>query len=210
MRKLRIALPNKGRLKQPALELLEKTGLDVTTDGRSYIAKTNDKKIEVVFARTFDIPIYVQFGNIDLGITGHDLVLEREADIHQLLTLNFGQCKIVAAVPDNSTIEKIADIPINCRIVTEFPNISQKYFNVNGKQVEIITVRGATELAPYLGLGQLVVDISSTGETLRKNNLRVISTILRSQAVLVCKKMSYKIFESPISSLVYKMENVLS
>ena len=101
-RKIRIGIPNKGRLKGPSLQLFEKAGITIYEAERAYVCRTSDPRFEVVLARAFDVPIYVQYGAVDLGITGQDIILERDAVVHQLLTLGFGQCKLVIAVPDSS------------------------------------------------------------------------------------------------------------
>lgn len=201
-RKIRFGIPSKGRLKEPSLALLDQAGINVIEDPRSYVWATTDPNFEVVLARAFDVPIYVQYGAIDLGITGQDIILERDAQVQQLLTLDFGQCSLVVAVPEASKISRVEDIDGVTRIATEYPNLSNKYFEALGKQVEILEVRGSTELAPQLGLGEIIVDITSTGTTLRKNQLKIISTILGSTCVLVCNKLAYRLFEPEIQKLL--------
>jgi len=209
-RKIRIAIPSKGRLRQPSIQALQHAGINILEDKRAYISETSDPRFEAVFARAFDVPIYVQYGAVDLGITGHDIVLEREADVHELLDLGFGKCQLVVAVLENSTICSINDIPAVERVATEYPNLSRKYFESLRKQVEILTVRGAAELAPKLGLAQIIVDISETGETLRKNNLKGIATILDSSCRVACNKIAYRIFESEINELLDKLRRHLT
>ena len=206
-RKIRIAIPSKGRLKTPAIQILQNIGIDILETERSYVSKTSNPKFETVFARAFDVPVYVQYGAVDLGITGHDLILEREADVYELLDLGFGQCQLVVAVPENSGINSINDIPTVARVATEYPNLSRKYFESSGKQVEILGVRGTAELAPALGLAQIIVDLSSSGETLRKNRLKVIATILDSTCRLACNKIAYRTFESEINEFIGKLKH---
>ena len=204
-RKIRIAIPSKGRLKQPSIQALQRAGIKILEDERAYVSKTSDPRFEAIFARAFDVPLYVQYGAVDLGITGHDIILEREADVHELFDLGFGECQLVVAVPENSTVRSINEISEVARVATEFPNLSRKYFEGLGKQVEILRVRGTAELAPKLGLAQIIVDVSSTGETLRKNNLKVIATILDSTCRLACNKISYRIFESEIKEFLGRL-----
>ena len=204
-RKIRIAIPSKGRLKQRPIQVLQRAGVDVLEEERAYVSETSNPKFEAVFARAFDIPVYVHYGAVDLGISGHDLILEREAEVHELLDLGFGRCELVVAVPEDSEICSIDDVPAVARVVTEYPNISRKYFEGLGKQVEILEVRGTSELAPKLGLAQIIVDVSSTGETLRKNHLKAIATILDSTCRLACNKIAYRTFESEISDFVAKL-----
>jgi len=204
-RKIRIAIPSKGRLRQPSIQLLQRAGISVFEEKRSYISKTSDSKFEAVFARALDIPVYVHYGAVDIGITGHDLILEREADVHELLDLGFEKCQLVVAAPENSAINSVADIPAVARVATEYPNLSRKYFEGLGRQVEILEVHGTSELAPALGLAQIIVDISSSGETLRKNNLKVIDIILDSTSRLACNKIAYRTFESEISKFLDRL-----
>jgi len=204
-RKIRIAIPSKGRLKQPSIQALQHAGINILEEERTYISKTSDPKFEAIFARAFDVPVYVHYGAVDLGITGHDLILEREADVHELLDFGFGKCQLVVAVPENSTINSINDVPALARVATEYPNLSGKYFEGLGKQVEILEVSGTSELAPGLGLTQIIVDVSSSGETLRKNNLKVIATILDSTCRLACNKIAYRIFEREINELLGRL-----
>jgi len=201
-RKIRIAIPSKGRLKQPSIQVLQRAGVNILEEERAYVSKTSDPRFEAIFARAFDVPVYVHHGAVDLGITGHDLILEREADVHELLDLGFGKCQLVVAAPENSKINSINDIPAVARVATEYPNISRKYFEGLGKQVEIVGVRGTSELAPKMGLAQVIVDVSSSGETLRKNNLKVIATVLDSTCRLACNKIAYRTFENEVNELL--------
>jgi len=206
MKKIRIAIPNKGRIKQPTKDALAGAGITVLEEERTYISKTSDPRFEVIFARANDIPVYVHYGAVDLGITGHDLILEREADVLELLDLEYGKATLVVAVPEKSPITTINDVPTLTRVATEFPNITRKYFEKLGKQVEVLEVNGTTELAPKLGLAQMIVDITSSGQTLRKNKLRVIGTILDSTCRLACNKIAYRTFEKEISELQTKLQ----
>jgi len=204
-REIRIAIPSKGRLKQPSIQVLHRAGLNILEEKRAYISKTSNPRFEAVFARAFDVPVYVHYGAVDLGITGHDLILEREADVYELLDLGFGNCQLVVAAPENSKICSINDVPAVARVATEYPNLSRKYFEGLGRQVEILEIRGTSELAPKLGVAQIIVDISSTGETLRKNKLRVIACILESTCRLACNKIAYRTFENEINGFLDRL-----
>jgi len=206
MKKIRIAIPNKGRIKQPTMDALAGAGITILEEERTYVSKTSDPRFEAIFARANDIPVYVHYGAVDLGITGHDLILEREADVLELLDLEYGKATLVVAVPEKSSITTVNDIPALTRVATEFPNITRKYFERLGKQVEVLEVSGTAELAPKLGLAQMIVDITSSGETLRKNRLRVIGTILDSTCRLACNKIAYRTFEKEISELQSKLQ----
>lgn len=204
-KKIRIAIPNKGRIKQPTMDALARAGITILEEERTYVSKTSDPRYEAIFARANDIPVYVHYGAVDLGITGHDLILEREANVLELLDLEFGKATLVVAVPESSPINRVNDVPALARVATEFPNITRKYFEKQGKQVEVLEVSGTAELAPKLGLAQIIVDITSSGETLRKNKLRVIGTILDTTSRLACNKIAYRTFEKEISELQSKL-----
>jgi len=204
-KKIRIAIPNKGRIKQPTMDVLARAGITILEEERTYISKTSDPRFEAIFARANDIPVYVHYGAVDLGVTGHDLILEREANVLELLDLEFGKATLVVAVPENSPINTVNDVPALTRVATEFPNITRKYFEGQEKQVEVLEVSGTTELAPKLGLAQMIVDITSSGETLRKNKLRIIGTILDTTSRLACNKIAYRTFEKEISELQTKL-----
>jgi ATP phosphoribosyltransferase len=204
-RKIRIAIPSKGRLNQPSIQALQNADINILREERTYISETSDPRFEAIFARAFDVPIYVQYGAADLGITGHDIILERQAEVHELLDLGFGKCQLVAAVPENLKIRSVKDLPAVTRVATEYPNLSQKYFENAGKQVEILVIRGTAELAPTLGLAQIIVDVTETGETLRRNKLKVIGTVLDSTCRLACNKIAYRVFENEINELIDKL-----
>ncbi len=204
-KQIRIAIPNKGRIKQPTMDALARAGITILEEERTYVSKTSDPRYEAVFARANDIPVYVHYGAVDLGVTGHDLILEREADVLELVDLEFGKATLVVAVPERSPINTVNDVPALTRVATEFPNITRQYFEKQGKQVEVLEVSGTTELAPKLGLAQIIVYITSSGETLRKNKLRVIGTILDTTSRLACNKIAYRTFEKEITALQSKL-----
>lgn len=204
-RKIRVALPSKGRLRDSSIETVKKMGMRLNENARSYIVEDAKNNFEIVFARTFDIPLYVHYGAADLGITGYDVILEREVDVYELLDLGFGNCSLVAAVPENSEISSLKSLSRTPRVATEYPNITRKHFESLGKQAEILTVRGTAELAPRLGLAEIIVDITETGKTLKENGLRVIDKILDSSCRLICNRISYRVFEKKINEIVEKI-----
>ncbi|MEM0083293.1 MAG: ATP phosphoribosyltransferase [Candidatus Nezhaarchaeales archaeon] len=205
MRKLRIAIPNKGRLHKPSLDLLIRANFNVEAVSRSYALIAGE--LEVVFARASDIPIYVHFGAVDLGVTGHDLVLEKGVDVYELLDLGFGWCRMVVAVPEEKPISSVYEMPQGSRIATSFPRITSHYFESLGLSVEVIEVEGAVEIAPKLGLADAVVDLTTNGTTLRENNLKEIAVILESTARLICNKVSFRTREKEIIELVNRLRS---
>jgi ATP phosphoribosyltransferase len=200
-KKIRIAVPNKGRIKKPTMDALAGAGITILEEERIYVSKTSDPRYEAIFARANDIPVYVHYGAVDLGVTGHDLILEREANVLELLDLEFGKATMVVAVPEKSSITSVTDVPALTKVATEFPTITRKYFERLGKQIDVLEVSGTAELAPKLDLAQMIVDITSTGETLRKNKLRIIGTILETTSRLACNKISYRTYENEINEL---------
>lgn len=205
-RKLRIALPSKGRLREPSLQVLKKIGVEIHAEPRDYVCPTSVANLEAVFVRTYDIPIYVQYGTADIGVTGRDIIRERAADVYELIDLGFGRCQLIAAVPMDSKIETVEQIPPGARIATEYPRLTTSYFEDMRKDVEIVSIRGTAELAARLGLADAIVDLTTTGETLRKNRLRVVSVILESTSRLISNKVSYKANQRYMDQLVKKLK----
>ncbi|MFH1125888.1 MAG: ATP phosphoribosyltransferase [Candidatus Altiarchaeota archaeon] len=179
---IKIAIPNKGRLSEPSLRLLNESGVKVES-GRQLFCKSGD--IEILFVRAADIPEYVQSGAADLGITGVDMIKETDARVNILLKLGFGSSRLVVAAPKNSSINTKRDIKNGMRIATEFPNLTKKYLKKIGRRLKIFKVSGATEITPYLGVADLIADLASTGTTLEVNNLKIVDYILETEAVLI-------------------------
>ncbi|WP_423793360.1 ATP phosphoribosyltransferase [Methanocaldococcus indicus] len=188
------ALPNKGRISEPVMKILEKAGLKITIQGRSLFANTVDKDIKVMFARARDIPEFVADGVADIGVTGYDLVLERgvENKVEELLDFGFGFARLVLAVPEDSNINNLDDIKEGMRVATEFPHLTKKFFEKFNKNVEIIELSGATEIAPFIGIADIISDLTSTGTTLKLNKLREIAEIVKSTTRLIANKESLK------------------
>lgn len=186
---LKIAVPNKGRLSEKIYELLNNAGLIFPTKRERVLqVSTKDGNYSVIFLRTQDIPRFVEKGVADVGFTGFDIVTELESYVDKIYDLNFGACDMVVAVKDEDPYEKAEDLPDKIKVATSFPNIAKKYFEKIGKQTEITEVSGATEITPRLGLSDVVVDITSSGSTLKSNKLRIIDTILSSSAVVIARK----------------------
>jgi ATP phosphoribosyltransferase len=181
---MRIAVPNKGRLHDPTIDLLERAGLHIVNGAdRKLYADTVDPEVTVLFARTSDIPEYVADGAADLGITGHDQVRESGTSLVELLDLGYGACRIVLAAPEASDIATTADLA-GGSVATEFPRITRQYFEEAGVDVDVVEVSGATELTPHVDIADGIVDITSTGTTLRMNRLAEIDEVLSSSVRL--------------------------
>ncbi|MDQ2935454.1 MAG: ATP phosphoribosyltransferase [Chloroflexota bacterium] len=182
--RLRLALPNKGRLAEPAVALLQDAGIDVELSERRLSAVARNVEIELLFVRTGDVAEYVRDGLVDLGLTGHDLVAERGAGLEPILELGFGACSLVLAVPDGREVETVEGLA-GRRIATAFPRLTRAFLKERGVEAQVIEVTGAVEVTPQLGVADAVVDLVASGSTLRMNGLRPIATLLESQAVLV-------------------------
>lgn len=188
---IRIALPSKGRISGPAVELLEKAGIGLTDNSnRKLFSNTFDPEISVMFTRAADIPEYVADGAADIGITGYDLVLEKDVDVEILEDLNFGTTRLVIAAPEDSSIKTKDDLKKIKTIATEFPTITKKYLEDNNIDAKILSLSGATEVAPLIGVADVISDLTSTGTTLKMNHLREIDTIISSSVRLIANKKS--------------------
>jgi ATP phosphoribosyltransferase len=184
---MRIAVPNKGRLHDPTVDLLERAGLHLV-DGadRKLYADTVDPEVTVLFARAADIPEYVADGAADVGITGLDQVRESNPELVDLLDLDYGTCRLVLAAPEDGDIETVADLD-GGTVATEFPNITREYFDGKEVEVDIAEVSGATELTPHVDIADAIVDITSTGTTLRMNRLGIVDEVLQSSVRLFAR-----------------------
>jgi ATP phosphoribosyltransferase len=182
---LKIALPNKGRLSEDARDLLADAGLEVRISSERALIASLGGEFEALFVRAQDIPEFVADGVADAGITGWDLVVESGRALESRLDLEFGQCRVVLACRDESPLESLASLSGSPRVATSFPRITRDFFNNAGKSIEIVPVSGAAEIAPHLGIADLIVDITSSGSTLKVNGMRELTTILRSTARLV-------------------------
>lgn len=182
---LRLALPNKGRLHDDARSLLADAGLEVRASSERALVASLGGEFEAIFVRAQDIPEFVADGAADAGITGRDLIEESGRPLESRLDLGFGRCRLVVATRDDSAVRSIADIPDGTRVATVFPRITTRFFAAAGRTVELVPVSGAVEIAPHLGIADTVLDLTSTGSTLRVNGLREIATVLESTAQLV-------------------------
>jgi len=205
-----LAVPNKGRLNERAVELLLKSGLDLGEGwGRRLYVNVRNQDIEVMFVRAQDIPGFVAGGAIDIGITGMDQLAEAGADAECLLELDFGHCRLSVAVPEASEIKSAADIKDGCRVATSFPNLTKKFFASKKKKIEIVNVSGAAEIMPYLGVSDIIVDLVSSGSTLKTNRLVAIEDIIESQAIIIGNKKAVKAKKDAISGIVNSIQSVI-
>ncbi|MDD4185654.1 MAG: ATP phosphoribosyltransferase [Candidatus Methanomethylophilaceae archaeon] len=188
---LRMAIPNKGRLNERTVELLMKSGLDLGEDwGRRLYISVKNQDLEVVFVRAQDVPELINTGAVDFGITGWDQVAESGYKMQKLLDLEFGYCRLSVAVPEKLGMKNPSEIPDGCKVATSFPKLAKSYFERIGKKAKIIQVSGAAEIMPYMGVSDIIVDLVSSGSTLKMNRLTELDVIVESQAVAVCGKLA--------------------
>jgi ATP phosphoribosyltransferase len=183
---MRIAVPNKGRLHEPAMRLLERAGLHVEGADRKLYADTVDPEVTVLFARAADIPEYVADGAAACGITGLDQERESETALETRLDLGFGRCRLVLAAPEDGAITGVEDLA-GGTVATEFPNVTRSFLAEAGVEASVVEVSGATELTPHVDIADAIVDITSTGTTLRMNRLEEIAEVLESSVHLFAR-----------------------
>jgi ATP phosphoribosyltransferase len=185
---LKIALPNKGRLSDEVRELFNDAGLEVRARGERALTASLGGEFEAIFVRAQDIPEFVADGAADAGVTGWDLVCESGRELDMLMDLEFGRCRLVVAAREESGIQKLEDIQEGVRVASSFTRLTQEFFAKRGQSVKVVPVSGATEIAPHLGIADIIVDLTSTGSTLKMNGLREVGTIIQSSARLISRK----------------------
>jgi len=203
---LKFALP-KGRLEKKTLELLAGCGIEVIKpDTRELIYYSKDKNYSFMSVRNVDVPTYVEHGVADIGVVGKDVLLEQGRELYEPIDLGFGKCHLMVA-----TTAELADkpYPYNLKVGTKYPNIAKKYFLEKGISCEIIKLYGSVELAPIAGLATHIVDIVTTGLTLKENNLKEIEFVQASTARLIVNKASFKMHHEKILQLIAKMREIL-
>jgi len=205
MNQLTLALP-KGRLLDPSIELLESFGYDLREvhDTRKLVIENHT--VRFLIAKPMDVSIYVEYGAADAGIVGLDALRESECDVYEPYLLSFGNCRLVVAgkreYQDNDwkTLTGL-------RVATKYPRCAQKYFSARGLAVEIIQVYGSVELAPVVGLADLIVDVVDTGRTLKENGLVELDELFKSQAALIVNRASHTLRANEIRELMDKIAN---
>ncbi|MGE5453630.1 MAG: ATP phosphoribosyltransferase [Methylocystaceae bacterium] len=209
MSNLTIALP-KGKLHIDALQMLDKIGFPVTgvsDEARTLRFEFPEQEVTYIMARPTDVPTYVEYGAADLGVVGKDVIEEQDKDVYEMADLGFGYCRFVVAVPKSGGFNRLADLNYR-RVATKFPHVADKYFRDCGLQVEVIKLHGNIELAPQMGLADAIVDIVSTGRTLKENNLQEMVTIMESTARLVVNRISYRTHYQRVLSLIQELNRM--
>jgi ATP phosphoribosyltransferase len=203
---LTMAMP-KGRIFEEAVNLLRNAGYRLPPefdDSRKLIIEVPEENIRFILAKPMDVPTYVEHGVADIGIAGKDVMLEEERDVYEVLDLKISKCHLaVAGLPD----AKIRDVAP--KVATKYPNVASSYFREQGEQVEIINLNGSIELAPLIGLADRIVDIVSTGRTLKENGLIEYEKIIDITSRLIVNPVSYRMKDKTIDEMVDRLSTII-
>ena len=200
---LNVALP-KGRLGEKVYAMFEKAGFpcpSIKENNRKLIFENEECGVRYFWVKPSDVAIYVERGAADIGVAGKDILLEYEPDIYELLDLDLGKCRMAVAAMAGFR----DDTRKTLRVATKFSNIARTYYASKGRDIDIIHLNGSIEIAPILGLSDVIVDIVETGTTLKENNLQVFETIVPISARLIANKASYKFKGEQIDRIVASM-----
>ncbi|RLQ96696.1 ATP phosphoribosyltransferase [Falsibacillus albus] len=203
---LTIAMP-KGRIFDEALHLLRKAGYKLPPEfdeSRKLIIEVPEENLRFILAKPMDVPTYVEHGVADLGIAGKDVMLEEEREVYELLDLKISLCYLAVAGLPGTKMNDVAP-----KIATKYPNVASSYFREQGEQVEIIKLNGSIELAPLIGLADRIVDIVSSGRTLKENGLVEYEKIVSITSRLIVNPVSYRIKDDRIQELVERLEGIV-
>ncbi len=208
MEYVNIALP-KGRLGEEGYKILEKIGLDFEeykTSTRKLTFTNEKEKIRLILVKPSDVPIYVERGACDIGIAGKDVIMEENRNLYELIDLGFGKCKFsIASIKEY----KIQNNGLKIRVATKYPNISKSYFVQKNMEIDLIKLNGSVELAPLVGLSDVIVDLVESGKTLKENGLSIIEDMYDISARLICNKVSFKTKNHKIKKIIDSMNNIL-
>lgn len=210
---LRVALPNKGRLAQDTRDLFNDAGLEVRASSDRALKAALGAEFEAIFVRAQDIPEFVSDGAADVGVTGLDLIAETRRGVVSRLDLGFGRCRLSVAAREDCGLDNFRELPPHTRVATAFPNITARFCAEAGLDFEVVPISGAAEIAPHLGIADVIVDLVSTGSTLKTNGLREIGTIMWSTAQLVVaqKRLGWSTEkETALDELCTALESVTS
>ena len=204
---INVALP-KGRLGDQVYDMFEEAGYEcpeIKEDSRKLFFENKEKGIRFFWVKPSDVAVYVGRGAADIGIAGKDILLEHQPDVYELLDLNLGVCRMMVAAP-----ESFRDNPdLTLRVATKFPNIAGKYYAGKSRDIDIIELHGSIELAPLLGLSDVIVDIVETGNTLKANGLVQIDEVLPISARLIANKANFKFKTKEIEQVTEALAKVV-
>jgi ATP phosphoribosyltransferase len=206
------ALP-KGRIMQDSMALFARIGItcpEMEGESRKLVFENPEGRFRFMAVRATDVPTYVEYGCADLGVVGKDTLLEQGKDLYEPLDLKFGYCRMVVAEPAALRREDDPAHWSNIRVATKYPNVTERYFAAKGVQVEIIKLYGSIELAPLVGLSERIVDLVSTGATLRDNGLVEVETIAEVTSRLIVNRASLKTKHKRVIGIIEGLEKVVS
>lgn len=207
---LKLAIQKEGRLTDETLEFLKKSGLEFESYKQRLFSLCRNFPLEILYVRDDDIADYVSSGIVDLGILGQNILNEERPNVKKLLNLRYGFCSLIIAVPKESKIVKITDLK-GKTIATTYPQSTKNFFKKNNIAVKVVKISGSVEITPALGIAQAIVDLTSSGSTLALNDLRVLTQIYDSEAVLVSNKQSLLNGRSVlVNKLITRFKGVLS
>ena len=204
---LNIALP-KGRLGDQVLSLFSQIGYDcggIYENDRRLVLESPENNVRYLLVKPSDVAIYVEYGAADIGVVGKDILLDGNPDIYELLDLGIGKCRICVAGPE----DYVEDRESVLRVATKFTTVAKDYYSSKNREIEIIKLNGSIELAPILGLTDVIVDIVESGRTLKENHLKVLETIVPISARLIANRASYLFHNEEISGICEKLQEVL-
>ena len=199
----------KGRLQDPAVDLLQRAGLRFSSDSfssRRLAVEDESGRYRLIFVKPADVPVYVEHGIADCGIVGRDVLLESEPDLLQPLAFDIGACRMVVAARSGASLNRFGML----RVATKYPRIAAKHFGSRGVAVDLIELSGSVELAPILGLADCIVDLVETGRTLKENGLSIVEVITESSGRLVVNRASYQLKAEAIGQLIRSIEASLA
>ena len=204
---LNIALP-KGRLGEKVYAMFAKAGFEcpaLMENSRKLIFDNEEAGVRYFWVKPSDVAIYVERGAADIGVAGKDILLEYRPDVYELLDLNVGKCRMAVAAPTGFR----DDMNRTLRVATKFSRIARDYYTSMGRDIDIIHLNGSIELAPILGLSDVIVDLVETGTTLRENHLEVVEEIAKISARLIANKSSFKFKTKQIETITQKLEEII-
>ncbi|HIS99642.1 MAG TPA: ATP phosphoribosyltransferase [Candidatus Faecaligallichristensenella faecipullorum] len=205
---LNIALP-KGRLGDKVYRLFSEMGYDcpsINEDNRKLVFTNERNGVSYLLVKPSDVAIYVEHGAADVGVVGKDVLLEGGNDVYELMDLHLGKCRMAVAAPN----DYVDDPNGILRVATKYPNIAKNYYRSLNREIDIIKLNGSIELAPILGLSDVIVDIVETGSTLRENNLKVVTEFLNISARFIANKSSFKFKSEIIEQMLSRLKEAVS
>ncbi|WP_338431870.1 ATP phosphoribosyltransferase [Synechococcus elongatus] len=210
---LTIALP-KGALLKDSIRLLQSAGLDFSAflepGNRQLQILDRQGRAKALLVRNSDVPVYVEYGQAQLGVVGYDVLREKTARVAQLIDLGFGGCRMSIAVKASSSYRSALDLPAHCRIASKFVHCARDYFHNLDLPVEIVPLSGSVELGPITGMSEAIVDLVATGQTLRENGLVEIETLFESTARLIANPLAYRIDADGIGDLIGQLRQTVT